>query len=163
MTSVGYGGAPAAAGAGPADRGAASPGARRRNGYGLTETSSVTTINGGADYERKPESVGVPVPVVDVKVVDPDGDDAAASGEVGELWIKGPNVVKGYWNKPEATAADLHRRLAAHRRPGPIDDEGFVYIVDRAKDMHDPRRRERLLRRGRERRCTSTRPSSTPP
>ncbi len=104
------------------------------NGYGLTETSSVTTMNAGDDYVRKPDSVGPPVPVVDIRVVDEDGVDVPA-GEVGELWIKGPNVVKGYWNKPEATAASLTDGWLHSGDVARVDEEGFVYIVDRAKDM----------------------------
>jgi long-chain acyl-CoA synthetase len=112
------------------------------NGYGLTETSSVTTMNVGDDYVRKPGSVGPPVPVVDVRVV-PDGfageqptDDLPAGPDViGELWIKGPNVVRGYWNKPEATAATFTRGWLHSGDVARIDEEGFVHIVDRAKDM----------------------------
>jgi long-chain acyl-CoA synthetase len=133
VRGVGYGGAPAA------------PELVRRikeefpevspaNGYGLTETSSVTTINVGEDYVRKPESCGVPVPVVEVKVVDPDGNELG-TGTVGELWIKGPNVVKGYWNKPEATAESFTDGWLHSGDLAKIDEEGFVYIVDRAKDM----------------------------
>jgi long-chain acyl-CoA synthetase len=110
------------------------PGRTPSNGYGLTETSSVTTMNSGADYVRKPSSVGVPVPVCDVKVVDPDGE-ALPAGEVGELWIKGPNVVKGYFGKPEATAASFTDGWLHSGDIARIDDEGFVTIVDRAKDM----------------------------
>ena len=102
VRSIGYGGAPAAPELVRRIE-ALFPGRTPSNGYGLTETSSVTTLNVGADYVRKPDSVGVPVPVVDVKVVDPLGE-ALPVGEIGELWIKGPNVVKGYWAKPEATA-----------------------------------------------------------
>jgi acyl-CoA synthetase (AMP-forming)/AMP-acid ligase II len=104
------------------------------NGYGLTETSSVSTMNAGDDYFRKPDSVGPPVPVVDVKVVDEKGNEASP-GDVGELWIKGPNVVKGYWNKPDATAATFTDGWLHSGDVARIDDEGFVYIVDRAKDM----------------------------
>jgi long-chain acyl-CoA synthetase len=104
------------------------------NGYGLTETSSVTTMNSGDDYVRKPDSVGPPVPVVDLKVVDEDGADVPA-GETGELWIKGPNVVKGYWNKPEETALTFTDGWLHTGDVARVDDEGFVYIVDRAKDM----------------------------
>ncbi|MHB8330049.1 MAG: class I adenylate-forming enzyme family protein, partial [Acidimicrobiales bacterium] len=112
------------------------------NGYGLTETSSVTTMNSGNDYVRKPDSVGPPVPVVDVRVV-PDGfdgeeptDDMPSGPDlVGELWIKGPNVVRGYWNKPEATAATFTRGWLHSGDVARVDEEGFVYIVDRAKDM----------------------------
>ena len=84
---------------------------------------------------RKPESVGVPVPVCDVKVVDADGQALVPAGDVGELWIKGPNVVKGYWNKPEATEATFTDGWLHSGDVARLDDEGFVYIVDRAKDM----------------------------
>ncbi len=134
VQSIGYGGAPA-----PPELvrriEELFPGRTPSNGYGLTETSSVTTMNSGVDYLQHPDSVGVAVPVCDVKIVDDDGRDAAAGG-VGELWIRGPNVVKGYWNKPDAAAASF---LAdGWFRSGDvarIDDEGFVYIIDRAKDM----------------------------
>ena len=112
------------------------------NGYGLTETSSVTTMNSGDDYVRKPESVGPAVPVCDVRVV-PEGYDGQEPGDdlpqgpdtVGELWIKGPNVVRGYWNKSEATAASFTKGWLHSGDVARIDEEGFVYIVDRAKDM----------------------------
>lgn len=133
VRSVGYGGAPA-----PPDL------VRRiqehfgsvpaSNGYGLTETSSLSTMNTGDDYVKKPDSVGPPVPVVTVKVVDPDGRDLPF-GSVGELWIKGPNIVKGYWGKPDATAETFSDGWLHTGDVARIDDEGFVYIVDRAKDM----------------------------
>ena len=104
------------------------------NGYGLTETSSVTTMNTGEDYVRKPESVGPPVPVCDVKVMDDDGEEVPA-GEVGELWIKGPNIVRGYWHNPEATAATFTDGWLRSGDVARLDEEGFVFIVDRAKDM----------------------------
>jgi long-chain acyl-CoA synthetase len=110
------------------------PSGQPSNGYGLTEISSVTTMNSGADYIRKPDSVGPPVPVCTVKVVDPDGQ-ALPAGEPGELWIRGPNVVRGYWNKPEATAASFSDGWLHTGDIARLDDEGFVYIVDRAKDM----------------------------
>ena len=133
VRSVAYGGAPA-----PPDLvrriKELFPGGSPSNGYGLTETSSVTTMNQGDDYVRKPDSVGVPVPVCEVKVVDEDGNELPP-GAVGELWIKGPNVVKGYFNKPEATAASFSDGWLHSGDVARIDDEGFVYIVDRAKDM----------------------------
>ncbi len=133
VKSVGYGGAPA-----PPDLvrriKEAFNSSPASNGYGMTETSSLSTMNVGDDYLAKPDSVGPPVPVVDVKVVDPDGAELPAS-QVGELWIKGPNVVKGYWHKPEATAATFSDGWVHTGDVARIDDEGFVYIVDRAKDM----------------------------
>ena len=134
VRSIGYGGAPA-----PPELvrriEAMFPGRTPSNGYGLTETSSVTTQNVGADYVRKPDSVGVPVPVCDVQVVGPEGEPLPV-GAVGELWIRGPNVVKGYWGKPEATAdAFVHDGWFRTGDIARIDEEGFVFIVDRAKDM----------------------------
>jgi long-chain acyl-CoA synthetase len=133
VTNVGYGGAPA-----PPELvrriEEMFPGRTPSNGYGLTETSSVTTLNSGDDYIAHPDSVGAPVPVVDLKVVDADGRELAA-GAVGELWIKGPNVVRGYWANPAATAATFADGWLRTGDIARIDDEGFVYIVDRAKDM----------------------------
>jgi long-chain acyl-CoA synthetase len=133
VKSIGYGGAPA-----PPELVAriqqTFPDALPANGYGLTETSSVTTMNAGADYKRKPDSVGTAVPVCGLRVVDDKGKDVPA-GEIGELWIKGPNVVKGYWNNPAATAESFTEGWLHSGDLARIDDEGFVYIVDRAKDM----------------------------
>jgi long-chain acyl-CoA synthetase len=133
VQSIGYGGAPA-----PTELvrkiDEMFPGRTPSNGYGLTETSSMTTGNGGADYLRKPDSVGVPVPVCDVKVVDELGNDLA-QGETGELWIRGPNVVRGYWGKPEATAQTFSDGWLHSGDVARVDEEGFVFIVDRAKDM----------------------------
>ena len=134
VQSIGYGGAPA-----PPELvrriEAMFPGRTPSNGYGLTETSSVTTQNVGADYVRKPDSVGIAVPVCDVRVVDEEGRPLP-EGSVGELLIKGPNVVKGYWGKPEATAeAFLPDGWFRSGDVARIDEEGFVFIVDRAKDM----------------------------
>ena len=133
VRSIGYGGAPA-----PPELvrriEAMFPGRSPSNGYGLTETSSVTTMNMGEDYLRKPESVGAAVAVCDVEVVDPEGSPLPV-GAVGELWIKGPNVVKGYWNKPEATEAAFGGGWFRSGDGARIDEEGFVYIVDRIKDM----------------------------
>ncbi|MFN2425354.1 MAG: class I adenylate-forming enzyme family protein [Candidatus Binatia bacterium] len=133
VRSIGYGGAPAAP---ELVRKIEEmfPGRTPSNGYGMTETSSVTTMNMGVDYIRHPDSVGVPIAVCDVKVVD-DSGRALACGEVGELWIKGPNVVKEYWHKPEATAETFTDGWVHTGDLARIDDEGFVYLVDRAKDL----------------------------
>jgi long-chain acyl-CoA synthetase len=133
VKSIGYGGAPAAPELVRRIE-AMFPGRTPSNGYGLTETSSVTTMNSGTDYVHKPDSVGVPVAVCDVKVVDEDGA-GLPTGSVGELWIKGPNVVKGYFNKPEATEASFTDGWLHSGDVARLDDEGFVFIVDRAKDM----------------------------
>ncbi len=111
------------------------PKAAPGNGYGLTETSSVTTQNVGEDYVNRPDSAGPAVPVCDLRVVDEQGEDVPA-GQTGELWIKGPNIVAGYWNKPDATAKSFTKD--GWFKSGDIvrmDEEGFVFILDRAKDM----------------------------
>jgi long-chain acyl-CoA synthetase len=104
------------------------------NGYGLTETSSVTTYNSGVNYLTHPDSVGPPVAVCDVKVVGPGGEELP-TGEVGELVIRGPNIIKGYWNHPEATRESFIGGWFHSGDLARVDDDGFVYIVDRAKDM----------------------------
>jgi long-chain acyl-CoA synthetase len=133
VTSIGYGGAPA-----PPELvrriEEMFPGRTPSNGYGLTETSSVTTMNSGDDYLTHPDSVGTPVPICDLKTVDPIGNELPW-GEVGELWVRGPNVVKGYWHKPAETAQTFSDGWLHTGDVARIDEEGFVYIVDRAKDM----------------------------
>jgi acyl-CoA synthetase (AMP-forming)/AMP-acid ligase II len=110
------------------------PGRNLANGYGLTETSSQTTGIGGADFRDKPDSVGLPVPVCDIRIVDESGCDLP-TGEAGEIWIRGPNVVQGYWNRPEASAETFVDGWLHSGDIGRVDDEGFLYIVDRAKDI----------------------------
>jgi long-chain acyl-CoA synthetase len=133
VESVSYGGAPSAAEL-VRQIVATFPKVQPGQGYGLSETSAAVTNIGGEDYELRPTSCGPVAPVNDVRIVGPDGVDVP-DGEVGELWVRGSNVICGYWNKPEATEAafgggwfrsgDLVRR----------DEEGFIFIVDRAKDM----------------------------
>ena len=103
-------------------------------GYGLTETSSVTTSISGTDYVERPSSVGVPVPVCEVRIVNPDGKDMPAGGD-GEIWIKGPNVVPGYWRRPEETREAFIDGWLHSGDIGRIDQDGFLYIVDRIKDI----------------------------
>ena len=132
MSGVGwvtYGGAPTAPDV-VAKLRSSFPNARLGNGFGLTETSSVSTFLPDEYAEQRPETVGFTAPPVEVDLLDPD----PASG-VGELLIRGQNVVAGYWNKPEQTAATfvdgwLHTGDLAR-----VDDDGFVQIVDRLKDM----------------------------
>ncbi|TMR24520.1 acyl--CoA ligase [Nonomuraea turkmeniaca] len=133
LTTLGYGGAPAP----PKllERITENlPDRAPSNGYGMTETTALAIGNGGADYRAKPDSIGRPAPVVDVRVVDPMGNELPP-GEVGELCLRGPNVILGYWNKPEATAQTFVGGWVHTGDLAKIDDEGFVYIVDRAKDM----------------------------
>ena len=78
----------------------------------MTETSATATSNSSEDYENRPDSCGPPVPVTDLKIMTVEGEPHELPiGSVGELWCRGPQVVRGYWNKPEATAPDLRRRL----------------------------------------------------
>jgi len=104
------------------------------NAYGLTESSSVATVNSGEGAVRKPTSVGPPVPTVEIQVIDGAGNPVP-TGEVGEICIKGPIIMKGYWNKPEATAETVVDGWLRTGDIGHVDDEGYVYITDRKKDM----------------------------
>jgi acyl-CoA synthetase (AMP-forming)/AMP-acid ligase II len=104
------------------------------NGYGLTETTSAVISNGGADYFARPNSVGRTAPVAEARVVDDRGVDVA-DGDIGEIWIKGPNVVQGYWNKPEATAEAFTDGWFHTGDLGYRDADGFFYVVDRKKDV----------------------------
>ena len=104
------------------------------NAYGLTETHGVATLNGGKDLLDKKTSVGRPMPLLDMKLVDEEGKEVA-EGALGELLIRGPLVTPGYWNRPDATAEAvqdgwLHTGDLAYR-----DSDGFLFVVDRAKDM----------------------------
>jgi long-chain acyl-CoA synthetase len=104
------------------------------NGYGLTETTSAVVANSGADYVAHPDSVGRCAPGADVRVVDPATGEDAGEGEVGELWFRGPNVVRGYWNNPDATAAAFTDGWFHTGDLGKVAD-GWVYVVDRLKDV----------------------------
>jgi long-chain acyl-CoA synthetase len=105
------------------------------NGWGMTETSATATSNGAEDYEHRPDSCGPAVPVTDLKIMTVEGDRELPIGEVGELWCKGPQVVKGYWNKPEATAQTFVDGWVKTGDLARLDEEGFCFIIDRAKDM----------------------------
>lgn len=102
-------------------------------GYGLSETSPVASFN-HPDRDRKPGSIGTPITGVEMRLVDQEWQDVA-EGEIGEIAIKGHNVMKGYLNKPEATAAVMHDGWFRTGDLAKRDDEGYYYIVDRAKDM----------------------------
>jgi long-chain acyl-CoA synthetase len=104
------------------------------NAYGLTETSSVATAISGQDAIDRPTSVGVPVPTVSVKICDEQGKEVAP-GQTGEVCITGPILMKGYWNKPEATAEAIRDGWLHTGDLGHVDDDGFLYITDRKKDM----------------------------
>ena len=133
LEAVAYGGAPAAPelvrkiheefGALPA------------NGWGMTETMATVTGHSSEDYLNRPDSCGPPVAVADLKIVGDDGVTEVPVGEVGELWARGPMVVKGYWNRPEATAETFVDGWVRTGDLARLDEEGWCYIVDRAKDM----------------------------
>lgn len=105
------------------------------NAYGLTETSSVATVISGQDALDKPTSVGMPMPVVEVRIDDGSGSAAVAPGTTGEVLIKGPILMKGYWNKPDATAEAVRDGWLHTGDLGHLDAEGYLFITDRAKDM----------------------------
>jgi len=102
-------------------------------GYGLSETSPVATFN-RLDRPAKPGSVGLPVWGVDVRVVD-EYDNDVAQGELGEIVIRGHNVMKGYYNKPEANEEAFRNGWFHTGDIGRVDEDGYIYIVDRVKDM----------------------------
>lgn len=102
-------------------------------GYGLTEASPVVAVN-PLKGVRKPASVGPPIPLVEVAVVGEDGRKLPA-GETGELIVKGPNVMKGYFNRPEETEAVLRDGWLYTGDLARIDEDGYIYIVDRKKDL----------------------------
>jgi steroid-24-oyl-CoA synthetase len=108
--------------------------ARPSIGYGMTETNAYGPGNSHDDYVRKPTSCGRVVPAIEMRVTDADGR-VLGPNEVGELWFRGPNLIRGYWNKPEATAETIVDGWLRSGDIGRIDEEGFVYVQDRAKDM----------------------------
>lgn len=110
-------------------------GALPGNGWGMTETMATVTSHAAEDYLNRPDSCGPAVPVSDLKIIDADGQTELPTGQVGELWARGPQIVKGYWNKPEATAATFVDGWVRTGDLARLDEEGFCYIVDRAKDM----------------------------
>ncbi|MEX9461910.1 long-chain-fatty-acid--CoA ligase FadD [Providencia vermicola] len=102
-------------------------------GYGLTECSPLVTGN-PYNLTAYSGSIGLPVPSTEIKLVDDDGNEVAA-GEPGEMWVKGPQVMKGYWNRPDSTAEILRDGWLATGDIAEIDSEGYIRIVDRKKDM----------------------------
>ncbi|SES03234.1 long-chain-fatty-acid--CoA ligase [Salisediminibacterium halotolerans] len=103
-------------------------------GYGLTETSPVAVANLIWGH-RKPGSIGLPWPDTDVAILSAETGEPAGPNEVGEIIIRGPQVMKGYWNLPEATQASFREDWFLSGDMGYMDEEGFFYIVDRKKDM----------------------------
>ncbi|PUA79755.1 long-chain-fatty-acid--CoA ligase [Nocardioides currus] len=104
-------------------------------GYGLSETSPVASFSPYGE-EVRVGSIGVPIPGVEMRLISPEpGDWADADGEIGEIAIKGPNIMKGYYNRPDATADAIHDGWFRSGDLGRKDDDGHYYIVDRSKDM----------------------------
>lgn len=131
LESISYGGAPSAP---ELVRQIGARGSAPGNGWGMTETSATFSHHMAEDYLNRPESCGPAVAVCDAEVRGPEGE-VLPPGEVGELYGFGPNVVKGYWNKPEATAETFPEGWVRTGDLARIDEEGFITIVDRAKDM----------------------------
>ena len=104
-------------------------------GYGLTETSPVTHSNFIWAKNRVKGSVGVPWPDTDSCILGPDSTEPMAPGEVGEIVIKGPQIMKGYWNKPEETEKSFRDGWFLTGDLGYMDEKGYFYVVDRQKDM----------------------------
>lgn len=115
----------------------ANDGVRMSDGFGMTEIGSAFNMP-GHDLDmirRKAGSVGYPSMFLDAKIVTPDGAEAGP-GEIGELWVRGPNVTPGYWNKPAETAAAFHDSWLKTGDSARRDEDGYYYIVDRTKDMY---------------------------
>lgn len=110
------------------------PGIPTFNMFGQTEMSPVTCVLKGVDAIRKMGSVGQPIINVEVRIVDAQGDDVGV-GEVGEIVYRGPTTMKEYWNNPEATAKAFEGGWFHSGDLCTVDDEGFIRVVDRAKDM----------------------------
>ena len=110
-------------------------GAAPSNGWGMTETSATVTSHSAEDYLFRPDSCGPPLPVSNLRIMNEDGTRELPIGAVGELWAAGPQIVKGYWNDPEATARTFVDGWVRTGDIARLDEEGFCFIVDRAKDV----------------------------
>lgn len=133
LVSVGGGGAPAP----PALVARVDAGFRRGRpsiGYGMTETNAYGPQNSGEDYVTHPTSTGRGTPILAVEVRDGAGRPVPA-GEQGEIWFRGPHLIRGYWNRPDATAEAIVDGWLRTGDVGRVDEEGFVYVEDRAKDL----------------------------
>jgi len=108
-------------------------GGRPAIGYGMTETNGYGPGNSGDDYLSHPSSAGRVVPIMELEVRDED-DQPVPAGERGEIWFKGPVLIRGYWNRPEETAEVLVDGWLRSGDIGRLDVEGFIYVEDRAKD-----------------------------
>jgi acyl-CoA synthetase (AMP-forming)/AMP-acid ligase II len=141
VRSVSYGGAPVPENL-PARIRAALPRALASNSYGLTETSALVAQISGQQYLENPTSCGHVMPVCEIAIVpesfdgaEPTSECRCAADEAGELWVKGPNVVRGYWHKPQATSQCFSHGWVRTGDIARVNDEGLIFIVDRSKDM----------------------------
>ena len=108
--------------------------ARPGTGYGMTETCGIITSISGDFFVDRPDSAGPAMPVYETRCVDDEGNDVPR-GQIGELWVRGSPVIKGYINRPEATAESITDGWLHTGDIARLDDDGFIYIVDRKKDM----------------------------
>ncbi|MFM5924788.1 MAG: class I adenylate-forming enzyme family protein [Novosphingobium sp.] len=133
IESIGYGGAPSA----PElvrkiyEEFGALPG----NGWGMTETTATVTTHSAEDYLNRPTSCGPAVATADLEIRGEDGVTTLPTGEIGELWARGPMIVAGYWQNPEASAATFVDGWVRTGDLAYLDEEGFCFIADRAKDI----------------------------
>jgi long-chain acyl-CoA synthetase len=111
------------------------PNSKPGNGWGMTETAASFAGHSSEDYINRPASCGPAPAVGEFKIMSADGAQELPVGEIGELWVKGPMVAKGYWNNPAATAQTFVNGWLRTGDIARVDEEGFCYIVDRAKDM----------------------------
>ena len=103
-------------------------------GYGMTETNAYGPQNTGQEFLDHPTSTGRPVPIMELRVTDPDGN-VLPTGSKGELWFNGPTLITEYWNRPEASAETIVDGWLRSGDIGHIDDDGRIYVSDRVKDM----------------------------
>ena len=110
-------------------------GCRLLEGWGMTETSPSGTSTPMTD-KRVAGAAGVPLPGIEIRILDVDDKSKVMPmGEIGEIAIKGPNIMKGYWNKPDVTAESFVDDFFLTGDTGYLDEDGYMHIVDRTKDM----------------------------
>jgi len=133
ITTLSYGGAPAMKKLGDLIN-ERLPNVDAENGYGLTETSALVAFNSGETYSRKSWSCGVASPICDLKIIDSFGN-VVPEGVAGDIYVKGPNVVRGYWNNDEETDRKFVKGWFATGDIGRIDQDGLLDLLDRGEDM----------------------------